>query len=228
MFVSAVAGCAASRSGGAAPAAPAELVLVYLQSGPTSGRGTKEERERLFAGHMANINRLAAERKLLIAGPFNRPRDKTWRGLFLFDVAATAEAETIAGTDPGVIAGEFVAVAKRVRGSPVLRQTLALEDEWQAARRADPSSPPASIKPYVMLTTTDVGRARRAIERLKPSPRVVWGVLFADEPGGVLVLDAEQAGAIGEQLAAIDAGAGAVDGWFSTVALTKLPADAAR
>ena len=54
----------------------ATYVLVTLKSGPTSGQGAKDERQRMFAGHMANIQRLADEKKLLMAGPFASPRDK--------------------------------------------------------------------------------------------------------------------------------------------------------
>ena len=42
-------------------------VFVILKTGPKTDQ-TKEESAKLFAGHMANIKRLAAEGKLVLAG----------------------------------------------------------------------------------------------------------------------------------------------------------------
>ena len=46
-------------------------VLVILKSGPTPvPKG--EQRDAMFAGHFANIERLAKEGKLVLAGPFEK------------------------------------------------------------------------------------------------------------------------------------------------------------
>ena len=59
-------------------------VLVILRTGPTRVVDA-EERKAMFAGHMANIQRLAKEGKLALAGPFG-DKDGDWRGLFVFAV----------------------------------------------------------------------------------------------------------------------------------------------
>ena len=70
-------------------------VLVILRTGPTRVVDA-EERKAMFAGHMANIQRLAKEGKLALAGPFG-DKDGDWRGLFVFAVedieAAKADLE---------------------------------------------------------------------------------------------------------------------------------------
>ncbi|MBU6414587.1 MAG: hypothetical protein KGS45_14110 [Planctomycetes bacterium] len=48
-------GCASNSSS----RADADYVFVYLKSGPKSGQGDKETRQKMFAGHMGNIQRLA-------------------------------------------------------------------------------------------------------------------------------------------------------------------------
>jgi uncharacterized protein YciI len=52
---------------------------------------------------MANIQKLAGERKLLLAGLFTDGGDL--RGIFVFRVGSTAEAQALAETDPAVRAG---------------------------------------------------------------------------------------------------------------------------
>ncbi len=56
---------------------------------------------------MANIGRLADEKKLAIAGPFGK-NDKTYRGLFILNVSSVEEAQRLAETDPAVKAGVFI------------------------------------------------------------------------------------------------------------------------
>lgn len=82
-------------------------VLVILKTGPKDATITGKEREEIFAGHMANIGRLADEGKLVVAGPFGK-NDKGFRGLFIFDVDSVEDAQKLAETDPAVKAGIFV------------------------------------------------------------------------------------------------------------------------
>jgi len=82
-------------------------VLCILKTGPKDGEIQGEERKAIFAGHFANIGRLADEGKLAVAGPFGK-NDKTWRGLYIFNVATIEEAEKLVTLDPAVKAGVFV------------------------------------------------------------------------------------------------------------------------
>src|SRR5688572_27543217 len=69
-----------------------QYVLVILKTGPNDTSIKGKEREDLFAGHMANIGRLADEKKLAVAGPFGK-NDKTYRGLFILNVDTVEEAQ---------------------------------------------------------------------------------------------------------------------------------------
>lgn len=82
-------------------------VLVILKSGPTRVADA-EERKAMFAGHMANIDRLSKEGKLALAGPFG-DKGGDWRGLFVFAVDSIDEAKALVATDPVIIKGEMVA-----------------------------------------------------------------------------------------------------------------------
>ena len=61
-------------------------VLCILKTGPKDAEITGEARKEIFAGHFANIGRLADEGKLAVAGPFGK-NDKAYRGLYVFNVA---------------------------------------------------------------------------------------------------------------------------------------------
>ena len=92
-------------------------VLVVLKTGPNKIPPGKE-REDMYKGHFANMNRLAAERKLALAGPFDGVDG--WRGLFIFAVADIDEAKKYVATDPVIINGEMIAEYHKYYGSAAL------------------------------------------------------------------------------------------------------------
>ena len=92
----ATSGCGHCRGGGDGGGdGRASMTFVYLKTGPNSASHTPEQKSEIFKGHMANMTRLRDERTLIIGGPFVQPRDKAWRGIFIFDVADVGEAEKI-------------------------------------------------------------------------------------------------------------------------------------
>ena len=82
-------------------------VLCILKTGPKDAEVQGKERQEIFAGHFANIGKLADEGKLAVAGPFGK-NDKSYRGLYIFNVATIEEAEKLVVLDPAVKAGVFV------------------------------------------------------------------------------------------------------------------------
>jgi uncharacterized protein YciI len=82
-------------------------VLCILKTGPKDAEIKGDERKEIFAGHFANIGRLADEGKLAVAGPFGK-NDRAYRGLYIFNVATIEEAEKLVILDPAVKAGVFV------------------------------------------------------------------------------------------------------------------------
>jgi uncharacterized protein YciI len=82
-------------------------VLVILKTGPRK-MPEGEQRKAMFAGHFANIERLAAAGKLVMAGPFSDDAGG-WRGLFLFAVDDIHEARRLTATDPVIVNGEMIA-----------------------------------------------------------------------------------------------------------------------
>ena len=76
--------------------------IVFLNSKPDAEKLDKETQTKLFQAHMANIERLSKEGKLLAAGPF-----QGGGGLFIFNTASLEEAESWVNTDPAVQANRW-------------------------------------------------------------------------------------------------------------------------
>lgn len=106
-------------------------VFVILKTGENKTTD-KEERNKLFRGHMENIQRLVDEGKLIVAGPFGE-NDKTWRGLFILNVKTVEEAKTLVQTDPAIKAGIFDVELVPWYGSAALPEYLPVSDKiWKA------------------------------------------------------------------------------------------------
>ncbi len=114
---SATAPAPAAPPAGAVPPAPAAPGAEQLPPGMTryymvflrrSGKPKPPDLDRIMEGHMANIRRLAAEKKLLLAGPFmDQSGTGSLAGVFIFAAGSLDEARRWTETDPAVVAGRF-------------------------------------------------------------------------------------------------------------------------
>ncbi len=127
-----------------------KYVLVVLKTGPKR-MPDGPERDAMFKGHFANINRLADAGQLAVAGPFGKGGDwrglfvlfaninrladagqlavagpfgkgGDWRGLFVLAVTTVEEAEKLVVTDPVIQHGEMVAEFHPWYGSAAVMQ----------------------------------------------------------------------------------------------------------
>lgn len=89
-------------------------VLVILKTGPNK-MPAGPERVKMFEGHMANITRLAGEKKLALAGPLDGVEGR--RGIFVMATPDIELARTWVATDPVIIHGEMVAEYHKFFGS---------------------------------------------------------------------------------------------------------------
>lgn len=83
-----------------------KYVFVLLKTGPKP-MPKGPERDAMFKGHFANIQKLAEQGKLVVAGPFDGVDG--WRGMFIFAVQDIEEAKQLTATDPVISSGEMIA-----------------------------------------------------------------------------------------------------------------------
>jgi uncharacterized protein YciI len=228
------AGCAGGRGDAGLTVQPIDrgYTFVYLKTGPNSATLPKPRQQEIFKGHMANMQRLSGEGRLIIAGPFAKPRDPAWRGLFVFATPDVNEAQRLVATDPGVIEGVFVTEIHPMQGPAFLLEAPGHESAMLAEIKAAPvaGSPPPAIRGYAMITAKDGRRASRALADSAKingvGAKVLWSGILSDTGQGLFVINATNAADLTATLDADEPlrqvmGEFGVDGWFSTASLER-------
>ncbi len=107
-----------------------KYILVMLKTG-TNNTTDKKLQDSLFAGHMANINRLVKINKLVVAGPLMK-NEKTYRGIFILNVQTPEEARILLDTDPAIKENLLAAELYQWYGSAALPAYLNISDKiWK-------------------------------------------------------------------------------------------------
>lgn len=209
---------------GAPQPAPRDGTLVVLRTGPRTAPLDAAQSRELFAGHFANMQRLAREGHLLLAGPYGEEKtDAALRGIFLLDTGDPAQAKAWAETDPtaraGVFALEYHAFATGAPLREVLTKELAEEDAAKTAGRT--RQPGEGCRGYVLLTADDYGLAAPVLAARDD----VVCLLRLDGTRALAWIDAPDPTTARAQLASIAPRLGAfrLDAWFGSGHLAELP-----
>lgn len=111
-----------------------QYVMAFLKSGPVKITDSTK-RVNLQMAHLKNIQRLAAENKLVVAGPFldNQPI----RGIYIFNVASVEEARALTATDPAIQAGTLEMELHPWYGSAALVETLRIHPTLEKKKVTD-------------------------------------------------------------------------------------------
>ncbi|UZD22482.1 YciI family protein [Algoriphagus halophytocola] len=95
-----------------------KYVIAFLHRGDRVSEYSDEQRSEIQAGHLANINRMAEDGQLVMAGPFFG--NEELRGLYIFAVESLEEAEELTSSDPAIKAGVLKMDLKEWYGSAAL------------------------------------------------------------------------------------------------------------
>ncbi len=105
-------------------------MLVILKTGPNTTTDTQFIND-CFRGHLDNINRMAEDGRLVVAGPLGR-NDQNYRGIFILNAASIEEARQMLQTDPAVAEGLLDAEIFNWYGSAALPMYLNYSDKiWK-------------------------------------------------------------------------------------------------
>jgi len=99
-----------------------KYIFVILKTGDNKITD-KKFIDSCFIGHLSNINRLAALKQLVVAGPFGK-NTSDYRGLFILNIASMEEANKLLETDPAIKANLLKAELFPWYGSAALSEYL--------------------------------------------------------------------------------------------------------
>lgn len=105
-----------------------KYVMAFLKAGKTKIKDSAA-RVQLQMAHLKNIQKLADEGKLIVAGPFLD--DQSIRGIFIFNVESVEEAKELTSTDPAVKAGTLEMELHPWYGSAALMEVVSLHMKLQ-------------------------------------------------------------------------------------------------
>jgi uncharacterized protein YciI len=189
-------GAALGAAGQAESRSARDYAMVFIMTGPLREPSEAQAQEAM-QGHFANMQRMAADETLLIAGPLTEPKsDPDHRGVFVFDADTAEKGLALANTDPAAQMGVFVMRPFTLTTSAPLAELPRLEREYEARRLADPDIPDEwAGRLYVLATTAfdaDLHEEVRALEgvliagRLQDAGTTDRLLLWLDAPNPAL------------------------------------------
>jgi uncharacterized protein YciI len=155
-----------------------QYTFVFLHSRKDKPELPKEELDKLMEGHLANINRLAAEGKLVAAGPFDGGG-----GLFVLNTTSTDEANTWLRTDPGIQANRW-----RVEVLPYTGAICAVKEPYEMVSYSFIRFKSNIHKETVGDYATLLKNHEAYVKQLSANSQFITRGSFGDAEGSILVL----------------------------------------
>lgn len=156
------------------------LSFVILNKKQDAAQLPKEETDKLMEGHMANINRLAQEKKLVAAGPFDGGG-----GIFILNTASVEVSTEWLSTDPAVKAKrwdvEVYPYSPRVGGACLVQEPYEMVTYYFVRYKVDITK--STVNSASIFFSHD-----EHLKTLKSKLPVVAEGTFGDRDGGVLIL----------------------------------------
>ena len=141
----------------------------------------KEQVDKIMQGHMVNINRLAKEGKLVVAGPF-----EGGGGIFILNTTSVDEAKEWLSTDPGIQANrwnvELLPYTPRIGGACAVGEKYEMIMYSFVRFTATVSKFTAATYPQILKRHEDY------IKQINASGNVIAEGTFGDHDGGILIM----------------------------------------
>lgn len=158
-----------------------KFTFVFLNKKPDAEVITPEQSKKIMEGHMANINRLASEGKLISAGPF-----EGGGGIFILNTTSLDEAKAWLDTDPGVQAKrwniEMLPYTPRIGSACAVKEPYEMVNYTFIRFDAIVSKPTAPTAPAIMKKHDEY------LKQIAASGNVVTEGIFNSGDSGILVM----------------------------------------
>jgi uncharacterized protein YciI len=161
-----------------------KFTFVFLHKRSDLPALPKDQVDKIMEGHMANINRLAKEGKLIAAGPFDGGG-----GIFIFRSSSTSEVKEWISTDPGVQAQRWN--IEILPYQPAIGGVCAVGEPYEMVSYHFIHFKPNVMKFNVSDGEETVKKQSEFIRSLAKSGNVVTYGIFGGLDGGILVMKGE-------------------------------------
>lgn len=162
-------------------AQPPELIFVFLNKRTDKAELPEAEVKKIMDGHMANIDRLSKEGKLISAGPFDGGG-----GIFIFKSKSVDEVNEWLKTDPGVAANRW-----RVEVLPYFPRTgsaCAVGEPYEMVTYQFIRYVPNIAKFNIQDAPELFKKHDDYLKQIIKTGNVVTEATFGDSEGGILVV----------------------------------------
>ena len=164
-----------------------KYTFVFLHKRADAPQISKEESDIIMEGHMANIQKLAKEGKLIAAGPF-----ETGGGIFIFKSSSPKEVEEWISVDPGVKAHRWN--IEMLPYEPQIGGVCAVKEPYEMVMYTFVHFKPKVYKFNVQEAGETINEHKKFIKELSKGGNVITHALFGGTDGAIVVMkgDVEQ------------------------------------
>lgn len=155
--------------------------FVFLHKKPDAPKLEKEESDKIMSGHMANIEKMAKEGKLLAAGPF-----EGGGGIFIFKTTSTADVTEWMSPDPGIQAKRWN--VEMLPYEPKIGGICPVSAPYEMVMYTFVHFKPKVFKFNVQEAGQTVDEHSKFVKELAKGGNVVTHALFGSIDGSILVM----------------------------------------
>ncbi len=162
-------------------AQPKSHVFVFLHTRIDKPELSKEQVDKIMEGHMTNINKMAKENKLIVAGPF-----EGGGGIFIFNSTSINDVTEWMRADPGIQANRWK--VEMLLYTPRSGSVCAVKEPYEMTMYSFVRYVPNIAKFNVQEAPEIFGKHDDYLKEIKKTGNVIAEGTFGENEGGILIM----------------------------------------
>jgi uncharacterized protein YciI len=162
-------------------AQPKSYVFVFLHKRTDKTELPKEQVDKIMEGHMANINKMAKENRLIAAGPF-----EGGGGVFIFNSTSKEDVAEWMKPDPGIQANRWS--VEMLFYTPRFGSICTVKEPYEMVMYSFVHYIPNIAKFNVQEAPEIFGKHDDYLKEIKKTGNVIAEGTFGENEGGILVM----------------------------------------